>query len=84
MEHGIPPTHASQLEQLVLDALKDMQRLGYSPKYLRLCRGVWRGFLSFARSCPTPEALSDSSITRFLASRGIPADRGHEQGGGHL
>jgi len=74
MDHGIFPTHASQLEQLVLDAQQDMQRLGYSPKYLRLCRGVWRDFLGFARSSPTPEALSDRLVTRFLASRGIPTD----------
>jgi site-specific recombinase XerD len=74
MEHGTISAHASQLEQLVLDALQDMQRLGYSPKYLRLCRGVWRGFLNFARSCPTPELISDSLVMRFLASRGIPID----------
>ncbi len=74
MEHETLPTRAPQLEQLVLDAVQDMQRLGYSPKYLRLCRGVWRDFLSFARSGPIPEALSDPSVARFLASRGIPAD----------
>ena len=74
MEHGTISSHASQLEQLVLDALQDMQRLGYSPKYLRLCRGVWRSFLNFARSCPTPETFSDSLVMRFLATRGIPTD----------
>jgi len=74
MEHGTISSHASQLEQLVLDALQDMQKLGYSPKYLRLCRGVWRSFLNFARSCPTPETFSDSLVMRFLATRGIPTD----------
>ena len=74
MEHGTISSHASQLEQLVLDALQDMQRLGYSPKYLRLCRGVWRSFLNFARSCPTAETFSDSLVMRFLATRGIPTD----------
>ena len=68
MEHGTISSHASQLEQLVLDALQDMQRLGYSPKYLRLCRGVWRSFLNFARSCPTAETFSDSLVMRFLGS----------------
>ena len=37
MEHGTISSHASQLEQLVLDALQDMQRLGYSPKILSWC-----------------------------------------------
>src|SRR5271157_5481959 len=74
MEHGTIFSHASQLEQLVLDALQDMQRLGYSPNYLRLCRGVWRSFLNFARSCPTAETFSDSLVMRFLATRGIPTD----------
>jgi hypothetical protein len=73
MELAIPSPRAPRLEQLVLDACQDMQRLGYSPRYLRLCHALWRGFLDFARSCPTPEVLSDSLVTRFLASRGIPA-----------
>ena len=46
--------------------------MGYSPKYLRLCRGVWRIFLNFVRSCPTPETISDSLVMQFLATRGIP------------
>ena len=74
MEHGTHPTHASQFEQLVLDAQRDLKKLGYSPNYLRLCRGVWRDFLSFAYSSPTPEVLSDPLVMRFLASRGIPTD----------
>jgi site-specific recombinase XerD len=73
MEHATLSTRASRLEQLVLDAGQDMQRLGYSPKYLRLCHDLWRGFLGFARSSPTPEVLSDSLVERFLTSRGIPA-----------
>ncbi len=72
MEHGTISSHASQLEQLVLDALQDMQRLGYSPKYLRLCRGVWRSFLNFARSCPTPETFSDSLVMRFSPPAAFP------------
>ena len=62
MEHGTPSGPASQLEQLVRDTLQDMQRLGYSPKYLRLCRGVWRDFLSSTRSSTAHEALSEPSV----------------------
>lgn len=74
MEHGTSSAPASHLERLVLDTLQDMQRLGYSPKYLRLCRGVWRDFLSSTRSSPTHEVLSEPLVVRFLASRGIPTE----------
>jgi hypothetical protein len=74
MEHGNSSAPASHLERLVHDTLQDMQRLGYSPKYLRLCRGVWRDFLSSSGSVQTPEALSEPAVARFLASRGIPTE----------
>src|SRR5271165_6373820 len=41
MEHGTISSHASQLEQLVLDALQDMQRLGYSPSRLKVYKAVF-------------------------------------------
>ena len=74
MEHGTISSHASQLEQLVLDALQDMQRLGLQPQVPAALPRCLCGFLNFARSCLTPETLSDSLVMRFLASRGIPAD----------
>jgi site-specific recombinase XerD len=74
MELGSSSAPASHLERLVSDTLQDMQRLGYSSKYLRLCRGVWRDFLSSSGSVPTPEALSEPAVARFLASRGIPTE----------
>ena len=74
MGHATLSAPASHLERLVLDALQDMQRLGYSPTYLRLCRGVWRDFLSSTCSSPTPEALSEPLVARFLTSRGIPTE----------
>jgi site-specific recombinase XerD len=75
MDHGTSSAPVSPLERLVLDTLQDMQRLGYSPKYLRLCHGVWRNFLSFIRSSPTPEVLSGTLVARFLASRGISTEK---------
>jgi site-specific recombinase XerD len=74
MEHSTRSDPASYLERLIHETLLDMQRLGYSPKYLRLCHGVWRDFLDFARGLPSPEALSEPSVARFLAHRGIPAE----------
>src|SRR5271170_3144888 len=74
MKLGSSSAPVSHLERLVSDALQDMQRLGYSSKYLRLCRGVWRDFLSSSGSVPTPEALSEPAVARFLASRGIPTE----------
>jgi hypothetical protein len=74
MEHGNSSAPASHLERLVRDTLQDMQRLGYSPQYLRLCHGVWRDFLSSGGSFPAPEALSELAVARFLASRGIPTE----------
>jgi len=61
----------SRIEQLIRDVLQHMQRQGYSPGYLRLCRGVWQDFRSFAICTATPEDVSEESSTRFLASRGI-------------
>lgn len=60
-----------RIEQLIHDTLQDMQRLGYSPAYLRLCRGVWLDFCKFALRSATPEDLSEEAVARFLASRGI-------------
>ncbi len=74
MKHDTPSGTASPLEQLVRDTLQDMQRLGYSPKYLRLCRGVWRDFLSSTGSSTVHEALSEPLVARFLASRGISTE----------
>jgi site-specific recombinase XerD len=74
MQHSALSDPASHLERLIHETLQDMQRLGYSPKYLRLCRSVWRDFHDFARGLPTPEALSEPSVARFLAHRGIPAE----------
>src|SRR3954454_7083868 len=74
MEHGTPSGAASHLDQLVRDTLQDMQRLGYSPKYLRLCRGVWRDFLSSTGPSTAHEALSEPSVARFLAGRGISTE----------
>jgi site-specific recombinase XerD len=74
MTHGTVSSPSVPLHQLVQAALQSMQGLGYSPAYLRLCRGVWQHFLRFACQSPTPAAFSQELVTRFLTSRGIPPE----------
>jgi site-specific recombinase XerD len=71
MIHRTGSSPSVPLHQLVQAALQSMKGLGYSPGYLRLCRGVWQDFLHFAYHSPTPEAFSQELVTRFLTSRGI-------------
>src|SRR5438445_7714423 len=75
MTHRPVSSPSAPLHQLVQAALQSMKGLGYSPAYLRLCRGVWQDFLHFACQSPTPEAFSQELVTRFLTSRGIPPER---------
>jgi site-specific recombinase XerD len=74
MIHRIGSSPSVPLHQLVQAALQSMKGLGYSPGYLRLCRGVWQDFLHFAYHSPTAEAFSQELVTRFLTSRGIPPE----------
>lgn len=62
------------IERLVHNALHHLQGLGYSPKYLRVCRGIWRAFIAFVVQESVDEAYSEELSARFVASRGIPAD----------
>lgn len=66
---SVPP---SPLERLVDDTIQHLQGLGYSLGYLRLCRGVWRHFISFSLHSSDPQReFSEELATQFLASCGI-------------
>jgi integrase len=59
---------SSPLERLIEETLHHMQGLGYSQKYMHLCRRVWVTFVSFASQ---NEPFSEHLVARFLASQGI-------------
>lgn len=62
------------IDQLVDDALKHLQALGYSPNYRRNIRSVWHTFMRFMTE-QNATVLSEALIAQFLAQHGIPDER---------
>lgn len=67
-DEPLPP-----LDQLILKALLHLEELGYSEGTRQHYALVWRTLLDFARDVRSSPRLTQQLATKFLKSRGIPA-----------
>lgn len=69
-----PNSKYSRLDDLVADALKHLEYLGYTSGTLANYHNIWTAFVQFAEKEAEGERLSTNLVQRFFEHRGIPTD----------
>lgn len=67
-------TRCGGLDSLLVNALKHLDGLGYSPGTVANYRNTWKEFQRFAQDREETEALSTDMVHQFLASYGISSE----------
>lgn len=63
------------LGQLIADALRHLEQLGYPRNSIRQYRSTWRQFLELAKTPPIQAQLSEELIHRFFTRYGLSLDQ---------